>query len=231
VQNLPVELSSAQLFVFTFSTHHRSRTMSDTPQIVKMGHPVPDFELNAYDPVAHDFPKVTLSQIKEGGQVDHPLLLPGRLHLRLSDRVRCSGRAARRFAKMGAKLITVSTDTEFVHLAWKRDEKELADVKYAHGRRPHRQGQPALRRVRRRQRVSPCAAPSSSAPTAPSSTPRSTSTTWAATSTSSCASSRPTSTSSRKADEGCPSKWKDEGDATLRPGPDMVGKVHEALND
>jgi alkyl hydroperoxide reductase subunit AhpC len=42
--------------------------MSDTPQIVKMGHPVPDFELNAYDPVAHDFPKVTLSQIKEEGK-------------------------------------------------------------------------------------------------------------------------------------------------------------------
>ena len=34
----------------------------------------------------------------------------------------------------------------------------------------------------------------------------------------------------KKADEGCPSKWKDEGDATLRPGPDLVGKVHEALN-
>ena len=34
----------------------------------------------------------------------------------------------------------------------------------------------------------------------------------------------------RKADEGCPSKWKDEGDATLRPGPEMVGRVHEALN-
>ena len=31
---------------------------------------------------------------------------------------------------MGAKLVTVSTDTEFVHLAWKRDEKELADVRY-----------------------------------------------------------------------------------------------------
>ena len=35
---------------------------------------------------------------------------------------------------------------------------------------------------------------------------------------------------SRKKDEGCPSKWKDDGDATLRPGPEMVGRVHEALN-
>ena len=29
--------------------------------------------------------------------------------------------------------------------------------------------------------------------------------------------------------EGCPSKWKDEGDKTLHPGPELVGRVHEAL--
>ena len=34
----------------------------------------------------------------------------------------------------------------------------------------------------------------------------------------------------KKTTEGCPSKWKDEGDATLRPGPEMVGRVHEALH-
>ena len=35
----------------------------------------------------------------------------------------------------------------------------------------------------------------------------------------------------KKADEGCPSKWKEEGDKTLRPSPKMVARVHEALND
>ena len=34
----------------------------------------------------------------------------------------------------------------------------------------------------------------------------------------------------KKPNEGCPSKWKDEGDATLTPGPEMVGRVHEAYN-
>ncbi len=33
----------------------------------------------------------------------------------------------------------------------------------------------------------------------------------------------------KKADEGCPAKWQDEGDATLKPSKDMVGRVHEAL--
>ena len=34
---------------------------------------------------------------------------------------------------------------------------------------------------------------------------------------------------SRKKDEACPAGWKDEGDATLKPSAEMVGKVHEFL--
>jgi peroxiredoxin (alkyl hydroperoxide reductase subunit C) len=29
-------------------------------------------------------------------------------------------------------------------------------------------------------------------------------------------------------EEGCPSKWKEEGDKTLKPSAKMVGKVYEA---
>ena len=32
---------------------------------------------------------------------------------------------------MGCDIVTVSTDTQFTHLAWQRDEKELAAVKYS----------------------------------------------------------------------------------------------------
>ena len=36
---------------------------------------------------------------------------------------------------------------------------------------------------------------------------------------------------SKKQNEVCPSKWRDEGDKTLvNPGPQMVGRVHEALH-
>ncbi len=34
------------------------------------------------------------------------------------------------FSKAGAELITVSTDTQFVHLAWQRDEKLLEKAKF-----------------------------------------------------------------------------------------------------
>jgi len=33
----------------------------------------------------------------------------------------------------------------------------------------------------------------------------------------------------KKPSEGCPSKWKEEGDKTLNPSAKMVGRVHEAL--
>ncbi len=38
--------------------------------------------------------------------------------------------------KLGAELVTVSTDTEFVHLAWQGSEKMLQDVKYLMGADP-----------------------------------------------------------------------------------------------
>lgn len=40
------------------------------------------------------------------------------------------------FKKVGAEVITVSTDTKFVHLAWQRDEKLLEKVKYPMGSDP-----------------------------------------------------------------------------------------------
>jgi NADH-dependent peroxiredoxin subunit C len=35
----------------------------------------------------------------------------------------------------------------------------------------------------------------------------------------------------KKTDEVCPSKWREEGDQTLRPSAEIVGRVHEALTD
>lgn len=35
---------------------------------------------------------------------------------------------------------------------------------------------------------------------------------------------------SKHTDEGCPAKWQDKGDKTLKPSASLVGKVHEALN-
>ena len=135
-----------------------------------------------------------------------------------------------RFKKMGATLVTVSTDTEFVHLAWKRDEKELADVKYLMGADPtgkvaklfgvYDEGSGlALRGV---------------FIISPDGTLFNSEVNFYNMGRNIDELMRKFKANlylSRKTDEGCPSKWKDEGDATLRPGPEMVGRVHEALNE
>jgi peroxiredoxin (alkyl hydroperoxide reductase subunit C) len=131
---------------------------------------------------------------------------------------------------MGAELITVSTDTEFVHLAWKRDEKELGGVKYAMGADP-------TGRLSRLFGVYDEASGLALRGTfiiSPDGTLFNSEINFYNMGRNIDELMRKFKANlylMRKADEGCPSKWKDEGDKTLRPGPEMVGRVHEALQD
>ncbi len=132
---------------------------------------------------------------------------------------------------MGAELITVSTDTEFTHLAWKRSEKELADVRYL-------MGSDAPGTVSRLFGVYD------------ESTGLALRGTFVINPDGILLNSemnfynlgrnidelmrkfKANMYLARKTNEVCPSKWKDEGDKTLvDPGAKMVGKVHEALNE
>jgi len=131
---------------------------------------------------------------------------------------------------MGAALITVSTDTEFVHLAWKRDEKELAEVKYLMGADPTGN----LSRMFGVYDPSSGLALRGTFIISPDGTLFNSEVNFYNMGRNIDELMRKFKANiylSRKASEGCPSKWKDEGDKTLRPGPEMVGRVHEALNE
>src|SRR5215471_4840329 len=69
--------------------------MSDPCTGLKLGQIVPDFELATYDPLKGDFGKFSLKDQIARKRWSILILLPRGLHIRLSDRVRCSGRAAR----------------------------------------------------------------------------------------------------------------------------------------
>jgi peroxiredoxin (alkyl hydroperoxide reductase subunit C) len=130
---------------------------------------------------------------------------------------------------MGAEVVTVSTDTEFVHLAWKRDEKELAGVKYPMGADPTGR----LARMFGVYDESSGLALRGTFIIAPDGTLFNAEVNFYNMGRNIDELMRKFKANlylSRKPSEGCPSKWKDEGDATLRPGPEMVGRVHEALN-
>ncbi len=129
---------------------------------------------------------------------------------------------------MGAEVITVSTDTKFVHLAWQRDEKLLEKVKYPMGSDPTGK----LSRMfgvydentgldlRGTFIISPDGKLLNSEVNYYNM-------------------GRNIDELMRKfkanlhlakhTNEGCPAKWKEEGDKTLAPSAKMVGKVYEAL--
>ncbi len=131
---------------------------------------------------------------------------------------------------MGAEIITISTDTKFVHLAWQREEKMLKDVKYPMGSDPSGRisrmfgvyDEETGLDLRGTFIINPEGMILNSEVNFYNM-------------------GRNIDELKRKfkanlhlakhEDQGCPAKWKDEGDKTLTPSAELVGKVHEALGD
>ena len=132
---------------------------------------------------------------------------------------------------MGCDLITVSTDTQFTHLAWRTSEKELAKVEY-------QMASDATGQVSRMFGVYDEATGLALRGTFiinPDGTLLGSEVNFYNLGRNVDELMRKFKANlymSRKTNEVCPSKWRDEGDVTLKdPGAKMVGKVHEALRD
>jgi peroxiredoxin (alkyl hydroperoxide reductase subunit C) len=129
---------------------------------------------------------------------------------------------------MGCDIVTEITDTKFVHLAWKRDEKELAAVKYLMGSDPTGR----LSRLFGVYDGESGLALRGSFIIAPDGTLLNSEVNYYNMGRNIDELMRKFKANmylARKTNEACPSKWKDEGDKTLAPSAKMVGKVHEAL--
>ncbi len=131
---------------------------------------------------------------------------------------------------MGAEVITVSTDTQFVHLAWKNSEKELAKVSYPMGADPTGK----LSRLFGVYDEATGLALRGTFIINPEGTLLNSEVNFYNLGRNIDELMRRFKANlylARKANEACPSKWKDEGDKTLAPAAKMVGKAHEALNE
>ena len=130
---------------------------------------------------------------------------------------------------MGAELVTVSCDTKFVHLAWKRDEGELAGVRYPMGSDPTGK----MARLFGVYDESTGLALRGTFLINPEGKLLNSEVSWYNTGRNIDELMRKFKANlhvAKKTNEACPSRWKDEGDKTLvNPGAKMVGKVHEAL--
>jgi len=129
---------------------------------------------------------------------------------------------------MGAEIVTVSTDSKFVHLAWQRSEKELEKVKYTMG--SDTTGN--LSRMFGVYDEQTGMALRGTFIINPEGTLLNAEVNYYNLGRNIDELMRKFKANmymAKKTGEVCPSRWKDEGDATLSPSASMVGRVHEAL--
>lgn len=104
--------------------------MQDT---VKVGQVVPSFELDVFDPARTDFGKISLDDLKQKKQWTVLVFYPADYTFVCPTELADVAAQQETLQKAGATVISVSTDNKYVHLAWRREEKLLENVRYLMG--------------------------------------------------------------------------------------------------
>ncbi|MGE0191609.1 MAG: peroxiredoxin [Planctomycetota bacterium] len=195
---------------------------------VTVGGLVPDFTLKTYDPARQGFGTFELAKQKAAGRWTILFFYPADFTFVCATEFAALAEKDAEMRKLGADVVTVSNDTEFVHLAWQRSEEELAGVRFPMGADPRG----VLGRLfgvldensgltlRGTFLISPDGKLMNSEVNFYNL-------------------GRNVDELLRKlkgnlylaanGSEACPAKWSAHGDATLKPGPELVGKVRQAL--
>jgi alkyl hydroperoxide reductase subunit AhpC len=107
--------------------------MSEPINTLRVGQQVPDFKLETFDPAKGDFSEFSLATQKAAKKWTVIFFYPADFTFVCATEFAALADQYEEFKKLSAEVITVSTDTKFVHLAWQRDEKMLEKAKYPMG--------------------------------------------------------------------------------------------------
>jgi peroxiredoxin (alkyl hydroperoxide reductase subunit C) len=98
---------------------------------LKIGHEMPDFEMDTYDPVKKQFGKFKLSDNISAKKWTVLVFYPADYTFVCPTELKDLGDVYDDIKKIGdIDVVSVSCDTHFVHLAWQNSEKLLKDIKY-----------------------------------------------------------------------------------------------------
>ncbi len=103
---------------------------------VRIGEKAPDLEFDVYLPSEKDFGKMKFSDCAEKGKWLILFFYPADYTFVCPTELADVGEKHEEFVKEGAEIVSMSTDTHFVHYAWQRAEKLLQDIKYPMGADP-----------------------------------------------------------------------------------------------
>jgi peroxiredoxin (alkyl hydroperoxide reductase subunit C) len=109
---------------------HEDENEEMIPDFAKVGQKVPDFTLDAFDPTEAGFCEIELGTIRKQGKWTILFFYPADFTFVCPTELADLASKHAELEKLGAEVISVSTDTKFTHMAWKTDERMLADVKF-----------------------------------------------------------------------------------------------------
>ena len=95
-----------------------------------VGQDVPEFKMETYEPSTGSFGEVDLGELKKAGKWTVLVFYPADFTFVCPTELADLAAQDTKLTELGAKVIGVSTDTKFSHLAWCKEEKLMEDVKY-----------------------------------------------------------------------------------------------------
>lgn len=99
-------------------------------EIVTVGHKVDNFEFETYDPVKKTFGSFKLEDSLKEKKWTVLVYYPADFTFVCPTELSDLAENYEELKKLGVNVLSVSTDTKFVHMAWQKDEKLLENVKY-----------------------------------------------------------------------------------------------------
>jgi NADH-dependent peroxiredoxin subunit C len=104
--------------------------------VVSVGMQVPNFEMEVYDPVDRAFGKISLDTVRKQERWMLLVFYPADFTFVCPTELADLAEKHEALRKLGAVVVSISTDTKFAHLAWRDSEKLLAKVNYLMGSDP-----------------------------------------------------------------------------------------------
>ncbi|MBT3914327.1 MAG: peroxiredoxin [Verrucomicrobia bacterium] len=103
------------------------------PTPIAVGQDAPEFTMETFEPSSGSFGEVKLSELRNDGKWTVLVFYPADFTFVCPTELADLAAQDAKLTELGAKIISVSTDTKFSHLAWCQSEKLMADVKYTMG--------------------------------------------------------------------------------------------------
>lgn len=105
-------------------------------QTVLVGMDVPDFTIETYEPATGTFGRVSLNEFRLQGLWTVLVFYPADFTFVCPTELADIGEHLDEIQALGVKVISISADTKFAHLAWRNSEKMLQNVRFTMGADP-----------------------------------------------------------------------------------------------